>query len=61
MSQVQVGELEQRIMVFSRAFQDLIEAIMKERQQIEVLKRELGNLRRELSELQKETKKSRHK
>jgi len=50
----QIGELEQRIMVFSRAFQDLIETIMKEKQQVQRLNQELTELRKELATLKNE-------
>jgi len=56
MSSFNVGELEQRIMVFTRAFQDLIEAIMREKQQVQRLNQELINLRKELAKLQNELK-----
>jgi len=50
-----VGELEQRIMVFSKAFQDLIQEIMRLRQsktqledELRILKDELMKLRRDM-------------
>uniref|UniRef100_A0A6H1ZXH7 Uncharacterized protein n=1 Tax=viral metagenome TaxID=1070528 RepID=A0A6H1ZXH7_9ZZZZ len=51
----QVGELEQRIMVFSKAFQDLIQEIMRLKQsrtqledELRILKDELIKLRRDI-------------
>jgi len=52
----QVGEIEQRIMVFSKAFQDLIGQMMKEKQEKQQLIKEIEIIREELAKLKIEVK-----
>jgi len=47
------SELDQRIIVFTRAFQDIIQIIMKEKLEKEQLKKEIQDIKRELKKLRK--------
>lgn len=50
----QMGELELRIMVFSKAFQDLLTEILKLKQENESYKKQISDIRKELSSLRSE-------
>lgn len=47
----QVGELEQRVMIFSKAFQDLLGEIMKLKQENESYRKQIAGIKEELSSL----------
>lgn len=56
MSDLNIEKLDQRILVFTRAFQDLLEEVMKREREKKELEHELMDIKRELVELRQNLK-----